>query len=123
MFPGCLIILLKIVFHRQKTHKISIQVKKAKVTKSNENIDGSKFEMYFDYTNLITYIKPHQILAINRGENLKILSVKIIVPDSLKFALKSFIQSQYMNNGIQYKERYDMFQSAFEEAFNKKCKF
>lgn len=82
-----------------------MQVKKSKATKSNEKLDASKFEMYFDFMSPIMFVKPHQVLAINRGESLKLLSVKIIVPDSLKFSLKKFIESQYMTKGIRYKVR------------------
>lgn len=33
--------------------------------------------MYYDYSERIKYIKPHRILAINRGENEDVLSVSI----------------------------------------------
>lgn len=36
-----------------------------------------KFDLYNDYNLKIRYIKPYQILALNRGENLWILNVKI----------------------------------------------
>ena len=34
------------------------------------------FEMYYDYTERVKNIVPHRILALNRGEALKVLSVK-----------------------------------------------
>lgn len=37
----------------------------------------SKFEIYNDFTSRIAYLKPYQILALNRGENLGILNIKI----------------------------------------------
>ncbi|HEY8892763.1 MAG TPA: Tex family protein [Clostridium sp.] len=39
--------------------------------------DTTPFEMYYEYKEGIKSIPPHRILAINRGENSKILSVKI----------------------------------------------
>ena len=36
-----------------------------------------KFEIYNEFTAKISYLKPYQILALNRGENLWILNVKI----------------------------------------------
>ena len=36
-------------------------------------------EMYYDFTEPVKHIKPHRVLAINRGENEKILSVNIEV--------------------------------------------
>src|SRR5574344_530151 len=35
------------------------------------------FEMYYDYEEAIKNIKPHRILALNRGENLNILNVSV----------------------------------------------
>lgn len=37
----------------------------------------SKFEIYKDFSLKLSYLKPYQILALNRGEKLWILSVKI----------------------------------------------
>ncbi len=37
----------------------------------------SKFEIYKDFSTKISYHKPYQILALNRGENIGILTVKI----------------------------------------------
>ncbi|MBU3143100.1 Tex family protein [Clostridium sp. CF012] len=39
--------------------------------------DTTPFEMYYEYKEGVRSIPPHRILAINRGENSKILSVKI----------------------------------------------
>jgi len=35
------------------------------------------YEMYYDYTEKVKFIKPHRILALNRGENEKIITVSI----------------------------------------------
>jgi len=37
----------------------------------------NKFEIYSDFNQRISYLKPYQILALNRWENLKILWIKI----------------------------------------------
>ena len=47
--------------------------------KKNAEDDNKVYEMYYDYSENIKYIKPHRVLAINRGENEKILSVSIEV--------------------------------------------
>ena len=39
--------------------------------------DTTPFEMYYEYKEGIKSIPPHRILAINRGENSKVLSVKV----------------------------------------------
>jgi len=59
------------VISKQKTEK--------SLEKLNEKDKGqiSKFEIYSDFTHRIAWLKPYQILALNRWENLKILSIKI----------------------------------------------
>jgi uncharacterized protein len=39
--------------------------------------EPTPYEMYYDYNEAVRYIPPHRILAINRGEKEKILSVKV----------------------------------------------
>ena len=48
-------------------------------SKLKKNADDSNkiYEMYYDYSERVKYIKPHRILAINRGEKEKVLSVSI----------------------------------------------
>ncbi len=42
--------------------------------------EKSEYKMYYDYAELIKKIPPHRVLAINRGEKEKLLSVKIDPP-------------------------------------------
>lgn len=67
-------------------------------------------------------LKPHQILALNRGENLKFLRIKIITADYLKNDVKRYIRDIFMNDGLQYQVRNNIFEKAFEECYTKKCK-
>ncbi|KAM7078040.1 S1 RNA-binding domain-containing protein 1 isoform 1-T2 [Molossus nigricans] len=64
---------------------ISIQSSLAKVSskKVNEK-DVDKFHLYQNFSCNIRNIQHHQILAINRGENLKILTAKVNIPDGVK---------------------------------------
>uniref|UniRef100_A0A8C6NJR4 S1 RNA binding domain 1 n=1 Tax=Nothobranchius furzeri TaxID=105023 RepID=A0A8C6NJR4_NOTFU len=50
----------------------------------NKNKDLDKFHLYFDFTCNIKRIQSHQTLAINRGESLKILTVKVNIPDRVR---------------------------------------
>ena len=45
--------------------------------KKNAKDDSKTYDMYYDYQERIKYIKPHRILALNRGEKEKVLSVSI----------------------------------------------
>ena len=47
------------------------------VAKAKEENTESVYEMYYDFTEPVSRIAGHRILAINRGENEKILTVKI----------------------------------------------
>lgn len=50
------------------------------VTKAKDEKAETVFDMYYDYSEKISAIPGHRILAINRGENEKALSVKIEAP-------------------------------------------
>lgn len=50
-------------------------------SKSKKDDENSVYEMYSDYSENISNIASHRILAINRGEKEKILRIKIIAPE------------------------------------------
>ena len=53
---------------------------KSKIKKKalDENMDEKKiYEMYYDHSEKIKYVRPHRVLAMNRGEREGILSVSI----------------------------------------------
>lgn len=51
---------------------------KSKIKKGKENEDEHKvYDMYYSFEEPVKYIKPHRILALNRGEKEGILSVSI----------------------------------------------
>ena len=52
-----------------------ISIKKKKTAVDEKKV----YEMYYDYEERIKYIKPHRVLAINRGEKEQVLSVSITV--------------------------------------------
>ncbi len=60
---------------RQETMQQGMLVSECK-TKEQESV----YEMYYAYEEAVKKIAPHRILAINRGEKEKILSVKIVAP-------------------------------------------
>ena len=69
---------------RSFTYRNGIIVCKAK----KDHTDTKKvYEMYYDYSEAVKDIKPHRVLAINRAEALKVISVSISinVDDIIKF--------------------------------------
>ncbi|KAK9541323.1 hypothetical protein VZT92_001376 [Zoarces viviparus] len=69
---------------KEKEQEKSVEGHKKPGAQQNKNKDIDKFHLYVDFTCNIQRIQPHQTLAINRGENLKILTVKVNIPDRLK---------------------------------------
>ena len=64
--------------------------------KKGEDIDSTKiYEMYYSYQEPVKYIKPHRILALNRGENEKVLSVSI---DIDKEGVLSYLEKKIIKN-------------------------
>ena len=51
--------------------------KEGLIETKGESKESTPFEMYYDYNEAVKNIPPHRILAINRGEKEKVLSVKI----------------------------------------------
>ncbi|XP_068089134.1 S1 RNA-binding domain-containing protein 1 isoform X2 [Hyperolius riggenbachi] len=72
-----------------KQNYVTINSTLAKATgkeKEGNVKDVDKFHLYHNFTCSVFRIQHHQILAINRGENLKVLTVKVNVPDRVKDA-------------------------------------
>ena len=66
----------------------------SKVKKNAE--DPTKlYEMYYDFTDKVKYIKHYRVLALNRGENEKILTVSIDVDNE---AIEAYLESKLIKN-------------------------
>ena len=64
--------------------------------KKGDDIDSNKtYEMYYSYQEPIKWIKAHRILALNRGENEKVLSVSI---DIDKDGIISYLEKKLIKN-------------------------
>lgn len=93
----------KVVFDKvkelQSESAIKIETTKCKTNSkcadSEEKDVHGKYETYYDFNVNTKYIKPHQILAINRGETQKILTIKIILPDFFERGFKAHCYKQY----------------------------
>ena len=65
-----------------------------KVKKDNSD-DNKVYEMYYDYGEKVSMIKPHRILAINRAEKEKVITVNIDVNVD---EIISFLESKIIKN-------------------------
>ena len=57
----------------------NLVLREGKIETKGSSKENTQFEMYYEYSEDVAKIPPHRILAINRGEKEKILSVKIVV--------------------------------------------
>ncbi len=69
--------------------------------KKNANDENKVYEMYYDFSESVKHIKPHRVLAINRGENEKILSISIDVNDE---DILSYLESKLIKKESPVKE-------------------
>ncbi len=63
--------------------------------KKDAKDDTKVFEMYYSYEEKLTSIKPHRILALDRGESLKILNVNI---ENDKLKILSYLESKLIKD-------------------------
>ena len=77
-----------------------------KTTKKKNSEDENKvYEMYYDYNEKVKYIKPHRILAINRGEREKVLTVNVevekekVIDNPKKAHRYNRYKKKFKNNG------------------------
>ena len=63
--------------------------------KKNALDEGKVYEMYYDYSEPVKWIKPHRVLALNRGEKEKVLSVSI---DIDKEGILSYLEKKLIKN-------------------------
>lgn len=89
----------------------SSRAKKSTKEKENDNkkydtkSDPETYKVYFDWKCPCQFVKPHQTLALNRGEDEKILSVKVVVPDWFynkleRFCLTVWKSKYWVNKGL-----------------------
>lgn len=107
------------VTQRKSTAKEAKEVKvEGKSAKKSETVD--KYETYFDFKSRSDTIKPHQILAINRGENHKFLSVKFSLPnwfeDRLRKGFQKIFWKSIQSSTVHKNVMLDSFNYAYKKS-------
>ncbi|XP_052042471.1 S1 RNA-binding domain-containing protein 1 isoform X2 [Apodemus sylvaticus] len=104
-----------------KHRYICIQSSLAKVSskKVNEK-EVDKFQLYQNFSCNIRNIHHHQILAINRGENLKILTVKVNISDGVKNEFCRWcIQNRWRPHGFARPELMKILHNSLDDSFKR----
>ncbi|XP_077585752.1 S1 RNA-binding domain-containing protein 1 [Stigmatopora nigra] len=73
-----------VTLHSTVTKTALKEKEQEKSQPKNKKQDLDKFHLYFNFTSSIRRVQPHQTLAINRGESLKLLTVKVNIPERVK---------------------------------------
>ena len=89
---------------------------KSKIKKDAKD-DNKVYDMYYDYEERIKYIKPHRILALNRGENENILSVSI---EYDKARVLNYLEKKIIKNNDSFVV--DIVRSAIEDSYKRLIK-
>ncbi|XP_022255216.1 S1 RNA-binding domain-containing protein 1-like [Limulus polyphemus] len=77
-----------------------------------------KFENYFNFKVSVQDIKSYQMLAINRGENQKVLTTKIVIPIRIKLATFELCRRKW---GVlsRDKETADLIETSIQDAYSR----
>jgi len=78
---GALDILAEAISEEAKfrKHIREMVMREGTIETNGESEETTPYEMYYEYSEQVKKIPPHRILAINRGEKEKVLSVKIVI--------------------------------------------
>lgn len=86
---------------------------KSKIKKGAKD-DNKTYDMYYDYEEKIKFIKPHRILALNRGENEGVLSVSICYD---KTRVLNFLEKRLIKNDKSFVV--DIVKEAIEDSYKR----
>ncbi|MBR2679076.1 MAG: RNA-binding transcriptional accessory protein [Bacilli bacterium] len=96
---------------RSYFYKNGTIISKVKKDAKDEN---KIYEMYYDYNEAVKHIKPHRILALNRGENEKVLNVSI---DVNKDEIIAYLKSRIIKNDKSFVAKYVV--EAIEDSYKR----
>ena len=82
--------------------------------KKNAEDEGKVYEMYYDYSEPVKWIKAHRILALNRGEKEKVLTVSIDVD---KDGILSYLEKKVIKNDKSFVV--DSVKEAIEDSYKR----
>ena len=83
-------------------------------SKAKDETASSVYEMYYDYEEMVKKAAVHRILALNRGESEKILSIKIAAPQE---TIISYLESQTITSDNPYTS--PVLREVAEDSYNR----
>ncbi|WP_195986287.1 Tex family protein [Clostridium sp. D53t1_180928_C8] len=88
-------------------------MREGKIESKGSSEEPTPFEMYYEYSEDINKIPAHRILAINRGEKEKVLSVKIVANED---KIITYLQNRLLKNNETTDE---YLKSAIKDSFKR----
>ena len=70
-------------------------MREGKIESKGSSEEPTPFEMYYEYSEEVSKIPPHRILAINRGEKEKVLNVKITISED---KIITYLENEVLKN-------------------------
>lgn len=90
--------------YREKIREITLKsgVLTTKESKKAKELDNKKvYADYYEYSEPVSKIPSHRILAVNRGESEDVLSVSVSLDDETREKVKSIILRDFHNTSLQ----------------------
>ena len=98
-----------------RTYIRDITFKEGKLVAAAKDAEAeSVYENYYDYNEAIASIPGHRILAINRGENEKFLTIKVEAPEE---RILRYLEKQIITNDNEYTTPY--FKECIADAYDR----
>ncbi len=98
---------------KSRKYAREITFKQGNIVSEGKEDEVSDYEMYYDYTEKITKIPHHGVLAINRGESEEILKVKVDTNDE---KIISWLKESFIVGESLFKEEIEM---AIEDGYQR----
>ncbi|MBU5454366.1 Tex family protein [Caproiciproducens sp. MSJ-32] len=99
---GALDIIAEVISDEAKYRKWirSLVLKEGKIETKGDSEEDTPYEMYYDYSEEVSKIPSHRILAINRAEKEKVLQVKIVVDEEkiINYLEKEILKSNLITD-------------------------
>ncbi|XP_071962497.1 S1 RNA-binding domain-containing protein 1-like [Antedon mediterranea] len=101
-----------------RTLVTSEKSKSSKKEEKETNKTNRQFETYFNFKVLVRDVKPHQILALNRGDALKELTVKLELSANVEPSFKQWCQRHWIRRETR-PDVHDLIKLAIDDAFKR----
>ncbi|GFQ71381.1 s1 RNA-binding domain-containing protein 1 [Trichonephila clavata] len=116
-------------FLRERKHRPQIRILSSKSPNAEKEdrkafVEGKstqnfKYENYYQLNVLIHNVAAHQVMALNRGEKQKVLTVKIQIPIGVKKDITKFIWNVFFNKKYVESETYNFLRSCVEDSYDR----